>query len=201
MAGVDDLIHLGAPHTRDEIRAEQRRVDAEAGAFLESLSAERFFAPFGEAWSPADNVRHLLKSVRPVVFALGLPAFLLRLLFGAAKGPSRSLEALRTDYRALLAAGGKAGRFAPAPRPAPADPEAARRRLLGRWRAAESDLDRAAARWDEVDLDRYRLPHPLLGKLTLREMLLFSLYHGVHHVGGVARRMGSWPKTEVPKVR
>jgi hypothetical protein len=25
------------------------------------------------------------------------------------------------------------------------------------------------------------LPHPLLGKLTIREMLYFTVYHGEHH--------------------
>ena len=30
-------------------------------------------------------------------------------------------------------------------------------------------------------LDHYLLPHPLLGKITLREMLFFSAYHIQHH--------------------
>jgi hypothetical protein len=34
------------------------------------------------------------------------------------------------------------------------------------------------------------MPHPLLGKLTVREMLLFTLYHNLHHVQNVARRKG-----------
>ena len=33
----------------------------------------------------------------------------------------------------------------------------------------------------EEDLDYYVLPHPLLGKLTLREMLYFTIYHVKHH--------------------
>jgi hypothetical protein len=43
--------------------------------------------------------------------------------------------------------------------------------------------------WREADLDRYLLPHPLLGKLTLREMLHFTLYHNYHHVQSVATRL------------
>ena len=37
-------------------------------------------------------------------------------------------------------------------------------------------------------LDRYRLPHPLIGKLTLRELLLWTLYHNAHHVQRIAER-------------
>jgi hypothetical protein len=34
----------------------------------------------------------------------------------------------------------------------------------------------------------YRLPHPLLGKLTVREMLFFTVYHNAHHLDQVASR-------------
>ena len=36
-------------------------------------------------------------------------------------------------------------------------------------------------KFTEDDLDKYVLPHPLLGKLTLREMLCFTIYHVRHH--------------------
>jgi hypothetical protein len=33
----------------------------------------------------------------------------------------------------------------------------------------------------EEDLDSYCLPHPLLGNLTMREMLYNAIYHVQHH--------------------
>jgi len=186
---MEEVIRLGAPATREEIRADLRRVEGEALAYLESLPVDRFFLALGASWSPADNVRHLLKSIQPVTLALRLPRIVLRTVFGRAARPSRPFDTLRQDYAALLAAGGQAGRFAPAPRPAPADPAAARRRLLLAWRAAHASFDGALSRWAESDLDRLRLPHPLLGQLTLREMSFFTVYHTAHHVRGVARRM------------
>ena len=33
----------------------------------------------------------------------------------------------------------------------------------------------------EEDLDKYLLPHPVLDKLTIREMLYFTIYHTLHH--------------------
>jgi uncharacterized damage-inducible protein DinB len=40
-------------------------------------------------------------------------------------------------------------------------------------------------------LDRLRLPHPALGKLTVREMLFFTIYHNIHHVENVVRRLSA----------
>ncbi|MCB9182399.1 MAG: DinB family protein [Flavobacteriales bacterium] len=48
-------------------------------------------------------------------------------------------------------------------------------------------LCKRTSRWSESDLERYLLPHPLLGKLTLREMLYFTLYHVQHHQALVQR--------------
>ena len=55
---------------------------------------------------------------------------------------------------------------------------------------AVDELRAAIARWPDRSLDRYQLPHPLLGKLTLREMLIFTAYHQMHHLEGVKRRRG-----------
>lgn len=42
-------------------------------------------------------------------------------------------------------------------------------------------LEKSLAKFNEEDLDNYILPHPLLGKLTMREMLYFTAYHVTHH--------------------
>jgi hypothetical protein len=36
-------------------------------------------------------------------------------------------------------------------------------------------------KFSEAQLDEYVLPHPILGKLTIREMLYFTIYHATHH--------------------
>jgi hypothetical protein len=178
----------GEPYTRAEIFAGLQRLHEESERFLAALSASAFVAPQGEKWSPADHARHLAKSTFPLVRALGFPRLLIRLRFGRHPGPSRSFVALREDYRARLRAGGTAGKFAPAPKPIPDDPEAYRLQVLAAWRKAATSLHSAILRWPEPALDRYRLPHPLLGSLTVREMLFFTLYHNAHHLNLVASR-------------
>jgi hypothetical protein len=56
-----------------------------------------------------------------------------------------------------------------------------RESLIQKLNKAITDLCEKAANYSESDLDTYILPHPLLGKLTLREMLYFTTYHVQHH--------------------
>lgn len=189
---MSDPFATGEPHSAAEIVAAMTRLHSESERYLLGVPPAEFAAPQGEKWSPADHVRHLAKSTYPLVPALGLPKLLLGLRFGrraADGGGSRSLTALRTDYRERLQqTGATAGRFAPSPKPAPDDLEAWQREVLGSWRSAVSGLAAKIPAWSEAALDRYQLPHPLLGKLTVREMLFFTVYHNAHHLTLVAGR-------------
>jgi hypothetical protein len=179
----------GEPFSGAEIAAEMGRLHAESERYLAAMPAAEFARPQGEKWSPADHVRHLAKSTRPLVGALALPKFLLGWKFGRSSKASRPLPVLRSDYRKLLQLpGASAGRFAPQPRAVPEHPEAWQSEVLAEWRDAATGLIRRIPSWSEAALERYRLPHPLLGKLTVREMLLFTLYHNAHHLHLVASR-------------
>ncbi|MCC6299436.1 MAG: DinB family protein [Anaerolineales bacterium] len=145
------------------------------------IATEQFFQREEEMWSASDNVDHLIKSHKPIALALRLPKLSLRGMFGWASQPSRSYEAVCRVYREALAQGGVAlGRYLPDQR-SPENPEAAKVDLLNQFSKASSDLVSIAEKWDEADLDRYLLPHPLIGKLTVREMLYFTIYHNLRH--------------------
>jgi len=36
-------------------------------------------------------------------------------------------------------------------------------------------------KWTERDLDTFLLPHPLLGRMTIREIVIWTAYHTEHH--------------------
>lgn len=183
------MYEVTEPFSNAEIVRELKKLHAASTDYWNSLPIDAFLASIGEAWSPADNVRHLVKSTRPIVKALKLPRILPAFLFGRADRPSRSYSELRDTYLKVLAAGGKAGRFAPSPQDRPSDPRAWRAALMAEREGVEADLEKAILKWDEAALDRYRLPHPLLGKLTVREMLFFTLYHNLHHFKNTASRL------------
>ncbi len=186
------LFDTGEPTSGAEIVAAMTRLHAESEAYLAAIPAAEFATPQGEKWSPADHVRHLAKSTYPLAGALGLPKLVLGLRFGRSRTESRSFPVLREAYRTRLReTGATAGRFAPAPQAAPGDAAAAaawQQEVLAKWRGAVVGLTAKIPGWSEAALDRYLLPHPLLGKLTVREMLFFTVYHNAHHLEQVAGR-------------
>jgi hypothetical protein len=169
--------------TRDEIVDAVQGAQREGAAYWSAFDADVFFRKIGQSWSPSETVRHLTKSIRAVVKGLTMPRLILRLSFGKPHRPSVTYDALIARYRGVLEAGGRAGRFAPSPQTS-----SGRSTILERLTQANEDLRKAIARWSDADLDRYQLPHPLLGKLTIREMLFFTVYHQHHHMNATSRR-------------
>lgn len=166
-------------------------VEREVADFFSSLRDDEFVHRVDDAWTPAEHLHHLNISVSAVAKALSYPKLLPRILFGRARGLSRTFEAVRDTYRDLLAGGGGAtGAYVPTrDDPAPAQVPARREALLARWGRVNARLVAGAESWTDAHLDRIRLPHPLLGKLTVREMLFFTLYHNRHHVAAAKRRL------------
>lgn len=178
------------PASADEMVRELRRVHSESVAYWARYDVTAFFLrPRADIWSPADQVRHLTKSVRAVATGFAAPRQLLAIRFGIALRPSRTYSALRADYLGALARGGIANsRFTPRALEPAQQGEEQRGEIMAAHAAAVENLCRALARWSERALDRLRLPHPLLGKLTAREMALFTLYHNTHHVRVAEKR-------------
>jgi DinB superfamily len=161
----------------------------EGVTYWAEFDTPEFFAPIGAHWSPAEHVRHLTRSMAPLLPALRLPRTLLRILFGAPEHRSRDLASMERVYTDALAAGGTAGRFAPPPDTKVAD-AVRRNAIMDAHSETLRGLTQAMERWSEAQLDGYRLPHPLLGKLTVREMMVFTLIHNRHHVAVCQQRRG-----------
>jgi hypothetical protein len=173
------------------IGAALHAVEDEVASFFGSLPEDEFVHRAGEAWTPAEHLRHLCVSVGAVARGFAAPRWLLRLRFGRARTPSRTYDAIRETYRSSLAAGaGASGRFVPPRQDVSPDQVAERRaELLARWTRVNAALRSGLEPWSETDLDRIQMPHPILGKLTAREMLFFTLYHNGHHVEAAQRRI------------
>jgi DinB family protein len=179
-----------APHTGPELADAIARGADEVAAFMGGFDPERCFAPQGEAWSPAEHLEHLVRSVRPLAKGLAQPREELRARWGEADRPSRRFGEVVVGYRAELGKGARAaGPFVPDVAALPRD-VVGQRALLERWREAAAALVAVVKAWSEEELDRLRIPHPLLGPLTVREMLMFTVYHDRHHLDLVRGRAG-----------
>ncbi|NOS56978.1 MAG: DinB family protein [Cyclobacteriaceae bacterium] len=143
---------------------------------IQSLNDGQLLIASPGKWNAVQLLDHIVRSVSPVSLALSLPAFLLRLIFGTANRKSRSYEELVARYHSKLKAGGRAsGRFVPPPKTDSVE------KLSTNLSKVVQALTRRIDRFSETQLDQLILPHPLLGKLTLREMLYFTIYHVQHH--------------------
>jgi hypothetical protein len=140
---------------------------------VKSLPSREFYLSHSSKWSPAQLVNHLVKSLSPVNIAFSLPGFMLKWLFGSANRPSRSYDTLVEKYLSKLAGGGKA--------PPRYVPENITKDQSGSLLRIVGSLSKKVDSFTESQLDTFILPHPLLGKITLREMLYFTIYHVQHH--------------------
>ncbi len=177
------MLTLSSPYTKSEIQAALQQESAAVHTFFADIDADRFFVGPKDIWTPADNLIHLIMSVSSIVTALTVPRTVLRMRFGKAKHESRDIHTVITVYQAFLAAGGVApAQYEPL---AQATDAAEKARILEKWQSKMASLVDAIGGWSEAQLDAFQVKHPLIGSLTIREVLLFTLYHNMHHVNDV----------------
>lgn len=144
---------------------------------IRSVTDDQFTKSNNQKWTAGQQIDHIIKSVSPVNKAFALPGFMLKMSFGKANRPSRSYDQLVEKYQAKLQLGGRApGRFVPIPVGLQQ-----REELIAKLDKLTISLSRRISGFSERKLDELILPHPLLGKLTLREMVYFTIYHAGHH--------------------
>lgn len=142
-----------------------------------------FIPPAQNKWSVAENVQHLIISTNTSTLAFTLPRFVVRWVAGKPNRTSRSFEELKTKYYKKLSEGGKAsGRFVPASIKA----NYSKQKLINNWNKAAARFIKALVKnRTEEDLDNYLVKHPLLGRITLRELCYFTVFHTEHHLNSI----------------
>jgi|SRR5215203_1901288 len=152
--------------------------------YISTLNKEQFEVSADGKWSAGQNLDHLIRAIKPLQLAYGLPKFVLRILFGKTNRPSKTYDQLVAKYKAKLASGGRAsGPFIP-----PSISFEKKDELIKKYANQKQKLIAKIEKQNEKYLDVYILPHPLLGKVTLREMLYFTIHHNEHHLETVKNR-------------
>ena len=153
-----------------------KELDDARAKFLEYCSAidtASFYYQPEEKWSIAQNVEHLVISANTTRLAFSLPKFIVKVYAGKPNRASRTYDELVNKYKLKLQQGGKAlGRFIP-------------------QKAMTKLTDAIRNKWDDSNLDKYLAPHPLLGKITLRELCYFTIHHTYHHLDIIKARVSA----------
>ncbi len=145
----------------------------------EAIDVDTFFTKKGEKWSSGGHIEHLYYSIKPLNQLFLLPKFIMTAWVGKPNRPSRTYEKLVEKYWELLAKRNPTvNKFGPK-----SNKHFTKDELLKKFEKQYDDLAKELEKnWTEESLDNYLIPHPLLGKLTVREMMMFTVYHTLHHL-------------------
>lgn len=166
-------------HSKNEIIQSLQASFDQVTACIESTPDEIFYHKKNGKWSIAENLSHLIQSAKPVASVLKKNKLLL-VGFGISLSGSDKFETLRSNYLLKLSQGSapkNGGGFI-----SKNVNSNSKEKFLESWNLIGSKFPDRINLWSENTLDRFKLPHPLLGKLTVREMLFFTVFHNEHHL-------------------
>lgn len=143
-----------------------------------------FFKKADGHWSAAEELEHLNLSIRATSKAFNLPEFLLVWTAGRPATIARSYQESLKRYERKLAEGGWDNRaFLPQLKHHNAG------ELIDQW-VKNSTYYGNSLKYNRTNfsLDDLQVKHPVLGKITLRELCYFTLYHTDHHLQKIQQR-------------
>jgi len=147
--------------------------------FFESQDSELWETGPSGKWTTGQHALHLLQSIVPLNKALSLPKFILKYKFGKSNRETRNYETVIANYNNKLKAA-KGLTFGPSKNmkvPKVKD----KKYLINRLKIQNKKLQHKLLKWSDNDLDNFILPHPLMGKMTIREIIMWTSFHVEQH--------------------
>ena len=130
-------------------------------------------------WTVSQHVLHLVNSLQLLNNALSYPKFILKYKFGTANRDSRDYETVAKKYKDKLVENQERARKFNKDLKKPTLKE--KDRLLTRFQIQQKKLQYKTLKLSDKNLDKLIVPHPLMGKMTLREIIMWTAYHTEHH--------------------
>jgi len=129
-------------------------------------------------WTTGQHIDHLILTASPINKIFRAPKFLLKWRFGVNNRTERTYEETYTRYVDTLKAKGiKAPKqFSPA-----IIMNADKAQKIHELRCQGKTLVKQLNKHSEKQLSRYIIPHPVIGYITLRELVYFTAFHTEHH--------------------
>jgi len=172
-----------------EIQKELTEAHKEFGSYLTKLSATDFeFSPSSKEWNAGQHLAHIYLTIAPLRKVVRLPRWFIKWRIGKANRPSRDYEGVKERYLEKLSK-------VPKGFTNPFEPHKVmvgeRAGLTAGMNRQIQKLNSSLNRFSENDLDTLITPHPLLGKVTFREVLFNVIFHVRHHQQIVSRQLNN----------
>lgn len=130
-------------------------------------------------WSAGQHIIHLINSINPLILALSTPKFILKLLYGKLKKSQLDYNKLANEYKKNLTLKDKLAKKIGANTKITTLNE--KEKMLNTLNQLKNKLIKKLDKWSEDDLKNICLPHPLLGKMSVIEILAWTAYHTEYH--------------------
>jgi uncharacterized damage-inducible protein DinB len=130
-------------------------------------------------WSTSQQIQHLVDSLQLLNNALSYPRFILKYKFGTCNRAPKTYEEVANNYQQKLLEHNEKSKNYNKDLKKPTLKE--RDRLLTRLQIQQKKLQYKTVHISEKNLDTLVLPHPLMGKMTVREIIMWTAHHTAHH--------------------
>ena len=147
--------------------------------WLESQPKENWEKGPDNKWTLGQQILHLTNSLQVLNNALSYPKFILKYKFGTCNRPTRDYKTITKKYHEKLIDNKDKAVIYNSTLKKPSLKE--REHLLNRLQIQNKKLQYKIRKISDVNLDTLVIPHPLLGKMTIREICMWTAHHTEHH--------------------
>jgi len=167
--------------TKEDIKNELNKVILEIRQYLDAKNNDALKKQVNNKWSISQNIDHLSISNAITLTGLVMPNMILKAMYKPANRQKWNFDEVVWQYQMRLNNGAKAPVLF-----TPKNPLFFPKSIIkSAWNLSSNRLLKAVDKLKENDLDTHFVSHPLLGSLSLRELLFFTIYHHQHHLNSM----------------
>lgn len=148
--------------------------------WLEHQEKEKWQQGPDTKWTTGQHALHLLQSLKPLNDALSIPKFMLRYKFGKANREVRDYDTVVKRYQQRLKEA--PGIVFKGSQNMKVPTLSDKYYIVCRLQVENKKLQYKTKKMSDKNLDTLVLPHPLMGKMPVREIIMWSAYHIEHHL-------------------
>ena len=147
--------------------------------WLENQPDDKWIQGPIEKWTVGQQVLHLTNSLKLLNHAMSFPAFILKYKYGTANRALRDYDQVAKRYQEnLIVNQERAKQFNNSlKKPSLLQKDA----LITTLKIQQKKLQHKTQKWKDHKLDNLVLPHPLMGRMPVRELLMWTAHHTEHH--------------------
>lgn len=170
--------------TKQELISIVHSIHEEVNLHIQSVDEEKLNTPRPNGkWSIAEEMGHLINALQQSNKGFMLPKFFLKYKFGINNRNEKNYEEVVEKYLGKLAN----IQIPNNPFQIKEVEKIAKEKLVKSYKKEQEKFEKRLSKFSEKELSTLLLPHPLLGKLTLREFGYFTHYHTKHHLENIQK--------------